>query len=435
MTWTEDLTAWSSAPLAAPDPARRAAVRHLLDGLGCAAGAAHDATVPYLDAVVASATAPQEATVLGGDRRVPAHVAALANGTLVHALDFDDTHAGGLVHATAVVLPTAFAVGEQVGADGRTVLDAALVGYETVTRLAAAVPHGFHRRGFHATSVAGVFAAALVAARLRGLDGQRTVAALGIAGSMASGSLAFLAGGAATKQLHPGWAASAGIQATTLAAGGATGPVSILEDPDHGFYRAYTDTVPEAPFTDLGRVWQVEQLTIKPYPVCQLAHASIDAARAIAVDPADVVAVHVTVHPDVVDIVCEPAGTKARPRTPYEARFSLAWCVAAALHDGAVTLDTVAGFERPELTAVAAVTTYEVADPGVPAADAPGHVRVELRDGRTVTGDVAHSRGGPSAPLTDAELTAKATTNGVPPDVVDAVLQLDTLPDLTEVLR
>ena len=109
---------------------------------------------------------PPEAAILGSPVTVSAPAAALANGALVHAWDFDDTHADGLVHATAVVLPAVLAVGQQHDVSGADALAAAVAGDETVCRIAAASPHGFHARGLHATAVCGVFSAALVAAKL-----------------------------------------------------------------------------------------------------------------------------------------------------------------------------------------------------------------------------------------------------------------------------
>ncbi|MEV4894441.1 MmgE/PrpD family protein, partial [Nonomuraea sp. NPDC055795] len=167
MTATETLVAWGLGLRLndVPDEARAAALRHLLDGLGCAAAvtgqgataaagqgaatAAGQGERPEEGAWAAVRVAgemggPPEATVFGTGRRVGAVAAALANGALVHALDFDDTHARGLVHATAPVLPVAFAVGEETGASGAEVLTAALAGYEAICRLGGAVPHGFH---------------------------------------------------------------------------------------------------------------------------------------------------------------------------------------------------------------------------------------------------------------------------------------------------
>ena len=275
-----ELATWGTGPLIVPAPVREAALRHLLDGVGSAIGGIRSGTVrPAVD-VALGLGGPEEATVLGTTARIGAPAAALANGALLHALDFDDTHAGGLVHATAVVLPAAFAVGEQVGATGQEVLDAAVVGYETVCRVAMAAPHGFHAGGLHATAVAGVFSSALVAARLLGLDAERTAHALGIAGSQAGGLLAFLGTGASTKQLHPGFASQSGILAARLAAAGATGPVTVFDGP-HGVYDALaTGPVDRSVIlAGLGESWETTRIGIKPYPACQLSHATLDAVR------------------------------------------------------------------------------------------------------------------------------------------------------------
>jgi len=225
-TAAETFAGWALALVTEdiPREVRHAACRHLLDGVGCAIAGHRTGAAPYATALLDGL---DEATVIGSGERASVPNAALANGILAHALDFDDTHAGALVHPTAAVLPTAFAIGEGTGASGAEVLVAAIAGYEVVNRLGAAVTHGFHKRGYHATSVCGVFASALIASRLLGLDVARTVNALGIAGSAAAGSLEFLNTGSATKQLHPGLAALNGIVAARLAAAGAEGPASM----------------------------------------------------------------------------------------------------------------------------------------------------------------------------------------------------------------
>ncbi|MEV0720050.1 MmgE/PrpD family protein, partial [Asanoa sp. NPDC050611] len=354
--------------------------------------------------------------------RVGAAAAALASGALVHALDFDDTHAGGLVHATAVVLPAAFAVGEQVGAAGRDVLTAAVVGYETACRVAAAAPHGFHARGLHATMVAGVFSSALVAARLMGLDAARATDALGIAGSQAGGLLAFLHTGASTKQLHPGFASHAGILAARLAAAGASGPANVFDGP-HGIYDALaTGTVDRGSVVEgLGERWETTRIGIKPYPACQLSHAALDAVRdaldRAGLSAADVATIDVDVHPDSAPTVCDDRRDLARPATPYAAKFSLPWSVAAMVRDGEVTTATYepASIARPEIEALARKVTWTVTPHGgIPAADAPGVARVSLVDGRVVTGVVRRSAGGPDTPLSDEQLDAKVRGNAGP---------------------
>lgn len=444
MTTAAELAAWGVGPIELPAPVRDSAVRHLVDGFGMALAAVHrDAAAPAVAVATALGGTPESA-VIGGSFRLSAPAAALANGTLVHALDFDDTHAGGLVHSTAVVLPAAFAVGQQVGATGRQVLEAAVVGYETVCRIAAAAPHRFHARGLHATMVAGVFSSALVTARLTGLDAGRATDALGIAGSQAGGLLAFLGTGASTKQLHPGFASQSGILAARLAAAGATGPETVFDGPN-GVYDALAggDADPARILEGLGETWETTRIGIKPYPVCQLSHATIDAMRDArgrhGFTAADVAAVEADVHPDSSPTVCPPDRDLAHPATPYAAKFSLPWSVAALLVDGDLGL---ASFEpdmlgRPEVADLAARVTWRLTDDPGPAADAAGRVRVTLHDGTVVTGEVARSSGGPDQPLDLAAVVDKARVAdaGAPLDAVaDLLARLDELPGVDDVL-
>ncbi|MFI6709379.1 MmgE/PrpD family protein [Nonomuraea sp. NPDC050478] len=512
MTVARTLVAWAlgPGPAGAPEEVREAACRHLLDGFGTAvAGGRAGAAAPAI-AVARGLGGPPESGIPGTGGRGSAVAAALATGTLVHALDFDDTHAGGLVHATAAVLPAALAVGEQTGASGAETLAAAIAGYETVCRLGAAAPHAFHARGLHATMACGVLAAAVVAARLMRLDPATAVDALGIAGSQAGGLLEFLSTGASTKQLHPGLASASGILAARLAAAGASGPDTVIEGP-HGLYAALAARPADiARITGgLGETWETTRITVKPYPACQLMHATLDAAadalraaalgdktaqprttshdgetrpprpgeearagrpgdeargdrpgvEARAARPGDeargdrpggetraarlgeeVVEVIAYVHPDSASIVCEPADRKVAPRTPYDAKFSLPWSVAALLLDGEVTLGTYepGRLRRHDVAALAARVRTEVTPfPGV-AADAPGHVRLRLAGGREVEGRVPSSAGGPGNPLSEAALLAKFTANagGPSPEADELARRIRALaaePDLTAI--
>lgn len=412
------LAGWITSDLVLPRAVEEAALRHLLDGLGTAVAASRTKAAQSAVTVAAGLGGPPEATIVGSAMQVGAPAAALANGTLVHALDFDDTHAGGLVHATAVVLPAVLAVGEEVGASGRRIVDAAVVGYEVACRVAAAAPHGFHTRGLHATMVAGVFSSAAVASRLYGLGADATTQALGIAGSQAGGLLAFLGTGASTKQLHPGFASQAGIIAARLAAAGATGPETVFDGP-HGVYDALAagDVDRSVILDGLGETWETTRIGIKPWPACQLSHASMAAAReALAqagVTAADVTAVRARVHPDSAAVVCADGRDLAHPASPYAAKFSLPWTVAAMLVDGRVDVTTYAPgqLDRADVSELAARVSWDVVDPGVVAADSPGDVVLSLTDGREVAGHVDRSPGGGSAPLAEADLLAKLAGN------------------------
>ena len=413
---TEALATWALALDAdrVPEAVKTPVRRHLLDGLGCAIAAWRVEAAPY---ATARLEGEGPATVVGSGRRATVETAAFANGALVHALDFDDTHAGALVHPTAVVLPALLAVGEETGADGSNAMAAAIAGYEAALRIGRAVRHGFHARGFHATSICGVFAACLVTARLRRLDLSTTINALGIAGSFASGSLEFLHTGATTKQLHPGWAAQAGIAAATLATAGATGPRTILEG-EYGLFAAYTGQRPEpgAVLSGLGEDWELARITVKPYPLCQLSHASLDALGSLGAeipDPEAIQAIEVDIPAESVPIIAEPRDTKLKPRTPYEAKFSLPWDLAVLALDGGIGVDSFAPhqLDRPDARRLAQRVTVSGFDSPVPAAAAPGRVAAVLTDGRRLVATVPASKGGPERPLDDSELIAKLAAN------------------------
>ena len=443
------LASWGTAlrPEDVPAPVRHAAKRQLLDGVGLALAARrYNSAAPSVD-VAGALGGPPEATPLGGDVRISAPAAAMADGALVHALDFDDTHGAGLVHATAVVLPAAFAVGEQVGASGLDVLVASVFGYEVVCRIAAASAHGFHARGLHATQVAGVFSSAAVAARLLGLDADVATNALGIAGSSAGGLLEFLTTGASTKQLHPGAASFSGVLAARLAAAGATGPSTVLEGPK-GIYASLSARPADVASvtSGLGERWETTRIGIKPYPSCQLMHATLDAVRTVldripaARDVVDIVA---AVHPDSAPTVCEPADVKVAPRTSYDAKFSLPWSVAALLIDRAVTVGTydLASVQRPdvaELSARVRSVVTELGGAGVQAADAPGEVEIRLRDGTVLVGEVSASAGTSANPLADDALLAKFLGNTgdttAARELAARVMALDEQPDLSAII-
>lgn len=439
MTISEELAVWAAGPVQVPERVRRSAQRHLVDGFGVALGAVRLQSATPAVTVAEGLGGPAEASIIGTGTRVGAPAAALANGTLVHALDFDDTHAGGLVHATAVVLPAAFAVGQERHRTGAEVLDAAVVGFEVACRVPAAAPHRFHARGLHATMVAGVFASAAVASRLMGLTAAQTTAALGIAGSQAGGLLAFLGTGASTKQLHPGLASQSGILAARLAAAGASGPETVFDGP-HNVFDALAggNADPASIVAGLGSRWETERIGIKPYPVCQLSHATLDAVAAARDEhpfrTEDVLRIEANVHPDSAPTVCDDSRDLAKPASPYAAKFSLPWCVAALLVDGSIELDAFEPdrLSRPEVAELASRVSWRLTDGAGPAADAAGDVRLTLSDGTVVEGHVDRSGGGPDHPLTGDEVRAKAVACGGSAalevaDLVERLVELDSV--------
>jgi 2-methylcitrate dehydratase PrpD len=428
-----------------PPAVAETAKLHALDTLGCGLAAHALGEAPWVAAAAREVASCGPATGIGLPDGLPAGEAALVNGTLCHALDYDDTHPESVVHVSAAVMPAAFAAGEVHGAPGHDVVCALVAGNETSVRLGMAASGRFHARGFHPTSVCGVFGATAAAARLRGLDAERTTHALGIAASMASGLVEFLADGAKTKPLHPGWAAHAGLAAARLAAHGATGPATALEG-RRGFFRAYLhgDAIDvKAQTADLGARWTTPDISYKPYPACHYTHAPLDAlARLMAegLEARDVESIVAISDQTGTDLVLAPLEDKHHPRTAYDAKFSLPYCLAALLVHGRVGVETFtdAAIAEPAVLDLAARVTAETRC-YAPAHDAfPGGVRVRTHDGRTLEAELRYERGGPDNPMSQGEIMAKWRANAAlalaPAELGDleaALLTLEHQPDVT----
>jgi 2-methylcitrate dehydratase PrpD len=162
------------------------------------------------------------ATVIGTPIRTLPAYAAFANGPASHGIEQDDTHSGGSIHLGTTVYSAALALVETLPeTPPEAFLAAVVAGYEAAARLAMALqPKEHYALGFHPTQTCGVFGAAITASKLLGLCAERTLAAVGIAGSMAAGSMEFLAEGVWTKRVHPGLAARNGIEGCVARGGG-----------------------------------------------------------------------------------------------------------------------------------------------------------------------------------------------------------------------
>jgi 2-methylcitrate dehydratase PrpD len=241
-------------------------------------------TLPWSRIVVdyAKRTGPGgKSHILGRGSVVQAPAAALANGALAHAFELDSlTRPGAGAHPGATVLPPALAVAQEQGADGRALITAFVAGNEVMIRIGRATGHTNEARGFHAPGTTGPFGAAVAAGHLLGLDAGAMTNALGIAGSLCGGLLEFARGsGGMVKRLHLGRASEAGVLAASLAAGGFTGPRTVLEG-EFGFLRVFCTSWDEAELTrGLGEEFVVSTTTLKRYPCHATAHAPVRAVR------------------------------------------------------------------------------------------------------------------------------------------------------------
>ncbi|OUS82224.1 MmgE/PrpD family protein [Rhodococcus sp. NCIMB 12038] len=430
---------------ALPDNVVHAAQLHSLDTIGCGlAGVAVGAGAPAR-AVASEAAGSGHSTVIGESAGMTPAAAAFANAAACHALDFDDTHTAGIVHISAALVPAVLAVGEDVGASGADVIVALTIGTEIVARLGMWKGLGVRDRGFHPTSVLGVLGVATAVGRLYGLDHKTAVNAIGIAGSMASGLLGYVADGSSTKHLNPAWAAMSGITAVRLAVHGATGPDSVVEG-RYGVLSSFADAQvgPTIDLADLGRTWETTSMAFKPYPASHYMAAPLEAIRRLVAEEdisADVVEEIVALVPDAgVPIVLEPIEAKRRPVTGAEAKFSLPYSLAAHLVRGSVGISTYTddAVTDEEVRKLAAKVRYEVHDYGTFPASLPGGVRVLTTDGRVLQADVPHQPGSPTNPMTDAAVVAKFHANAglaLPKEAVaqlaHTILELRAADDLT----
>jgi 2-methylcitrate dehydratase PrpD len=359
--------------------------------------------------------------VIGMPARLPLRDAALINGILVHGLDFDDTHSGGVIHATASVLPTVLAVGAQQRANGREMLAAYVLGIEVAARLGAVAKGAFHQVGFHPTGLIGAFACALAAGRLMGLNEKQLVMAQGLTLSAGAGSLEFLEDGAWNKRFHPGWAAVSGITTAALARQGFVGAKRAYEG-RFGLYashlQSYFDPANLTLATaGLGEAWELQQVAVKPYPACHFVHACVDAAltlrREHKLDAREIEQVRALVPAEVVKTVCEPAANKRRPANSYDAQFSIPYAVAAALRRGQFTLDELEddALGDADTLALADRVQYEIDSATTFPRHYTGEVIVTLHGGRTLRHREAVNRGNGERPLTEADIIAKFRSN------------------------
>src|SRR6202166_3419154 len=288
----------------------------LLDYLGVAiAGSLTESSQPIYRMLARSAS-PGPCTVIGTASHALPEYAALANGTAAHGVELDDTHQAGSIHPGVVMFSTAIALSEiHPEIDSAQFVTAVVAGYEVAARLGMALqPKSHYELGFHPTSTCGVFGAAVTAAKLLRPNEEQMLSAVGIAGSMAAGSLEFLADGTWTKRLHPGLAAQNGILAANLAVEGFPGPSTILEGRD-GFLRAYSrNSKPGLVTQDLGQDFEILRTSIKPHACCRYMQAPIDGlielATAHDIHPEQVARVEVAVLEAGWGLVCEPRERK-----------------------------------------------------------------------------------------------------------------------------
>ena len=439
-------TRFSSLPKTAIDDARRA----ILDWLGSTLAGSLEQPARSTHAVVRKLGASDDATVFGSERSSAAG-AALANGVACHILELDDVHKGSTIHAAAPVISAALAMCEREHVDGRAFLLAVVLGYDAAFRIGEAV-NPSHYRFWHPTGTAATFGAAIAACSAMNATAEEMQHALGTAGTQAAGLWEFNADGTMSKHLHPGKAAMNGVLAADLARSGFTGASRILEG-DRGFVRAMSSSTDFSPITsELGRTWKVSENCYKVWSCCGHTHSAIDVAVELrtkfgsgkSID--DITSIEIETYGPGYEIV-----KQANPSTTYEAKFSLAYCVAAALKYGNASLDVFSadhfgshGVSDPQIASLLERTRISVADdltakyPGA----WPTRIRLTRRDGKEIRGGSNYPVGNPENPVTTAQLEQKFTTlvaprfgDEVSRRALDTVRGIDSATDMATVFR
>jgi len=278
-----------------------------------------------------------EATVFLDGFRTSAPMAALANGTMIHTVDFDDTHMGSISHFSASLVPTVFSLSERLHADGPTLLEAFVVGFEVGARVGRQMMPS-HYKYWHPTSTFGSLASVAAASKILKLDETQTECALGLAADQAAGLRYCIDKGDYSKSLHPGFAAMRGVMLALLVQKGANGPRGILEYPT-GFCHAFSED-PEIEKTTegLGRFYELNSNSLKTYPTILCSHSSIQAVQEMmkehAIDHSEILKVHLRISE-----TAKGQGKNYHPETQLAARLSIPFCVALAAIDKKVSLN------------------------------------------------------------------------------------------------
>lgn len=391
--------------------------RAVLDWLGSALAGATESPARLIQRVVAGMGASSEATIFPAGRS-SAGLAALANGVASHILEFDDVHRESTLHGGAPIISGALAVAEREHADGRSFILAVAVGYEAALRIGEAV-NPSHYYFWHPTGTVATFGAAAAAGSLLKLTPAQMVNALGSAGTQAAGLWEFNSDGAMSKHLHPGKAAFNGILAADLARVGFTAASRILEG-ERGFVRAMSTSRNVTQIIQgLGIKWKISENSYKLHSCCGHTHTAIDSALDLraernwsGAEVLDQVAhLHIETYGPGFEIVKE-----LNPRSPYQAKFSIAYCVAVALLEGIVGLEQFPperfgpeGVRDAEIAALLHRTQITVDDnltAKYPLAW-PVSLAITLNDGTVLRKKSEYPRGSPEKPVSDAELDEK----------------------------
>lgn len=438
-----------------PQQAVEIAKKFILDTIGVGiAGTGAPGNKEIMD-LVEEWGGKKESTILVYGLQVPAPEAAFVNSMFIHSTDYDDTDDRTATHANVTALPAALAIAEKMRSDGKALITAVTVGVDLICRLALA-SNLFH--GWHNTTTVGIFGAAAAAGKLLGLEEAQMVDALGIAYSQAAGNRQGREDGALTKRLQPAFSTKAGVMSAIMAQKGITGAKNVIQG-QWGFFRLYRDYSldydpdkwAESLRDELGKRFEVVNLSAKPYPCVRCAHAPIDSALELAahhdIMPHDVQEVLIYTNERVIDTAGGPFVIRTNPEV--DAKFSIPYTVAVALTKREVTLSD---FEErtirdPELCKLADRIKVVVSPEfkGSRSVVGPIEIEIKMKDGKEFSNRVEFAKGHVQNPMTEHDLfrkfkdCVKHSTIPISDQSTEQLLrmlsELEDVDDISKVLR
>lgn len=387
--------------------------RCVLDGIGVSLAASRlgEGCAAFIDMATLAGGGP--ACILGTRLRVPMETAALVNGALAHALDYEDAHDDVLLHPNAPAIPAALAIAQACGGvSGEQFIAAIALGCEVTVRMGRALTTSIAEFGWYPPPVLAAFGATVAASKVLGLDAHQMRDALSILLCQATCSGEIIhSPQSLIRAVRDAFPSRAAVTSALLAQRGVTGFERPLEG-DAGFFatfaRGHYDQ--RALIDDLNRPFEIDQISFKPWPSCRGTHAAIEAALHCR---ADDVTLHRRVQRVVVHggpmlrMLAEPRAAKARPETAIGAKFSLPFTVAYALVHGRVGLQSFLPEALGDRDVLALASRIEVDTTASSGSDIGARLQLHMQDGSTREHVIAVPLGSPSHPLAEQDLLTK----------------------------
>ena len=427
-----------------PDTAVNNAKKFIMDTIGVAIAGSTAPGCEEVASYIKEIGGKQESTIFMFGGKVPSFNAAFINSMMCHALDFDDYHEGAVVHGNTSILPTVLATAESVkGISGKSFIVAYVLGIDFTCRIGLAT--GL-KQGWHYSSVCGYFGSALTSSKILGLNERETLNALGIAYSQVGGTHQCIVDAALVKRMQPAFAARGGVFSAMLAKQGITGPKGIFEG-EFGFFNRYERGNADILRKDLGNIFEVDHLSLKPYPSCGCTHGAImgalDLAKKQNFRADDIDEIKVITSPYVYGLVGKPFEIRDNPQV--DAQFSIPYTVATAIIRGKFGIteiqeDTI---KNKQILSLAKKVNC-IVDDSINFL-VPVEVRINLRNGVSFSKKIQILKGNPANPTTEEEdidkfndcvrFGIKKISDERRDKLISLILNLEKLPDIREMME